>query len=140
MNTPGKPGLPRTLAQRRAYAAWHNITDDAKKDKDAVFQGKYKTLARGLSAMIQVNGLAETIAFLRAKAGKKEAAKSEHRMLYNHLAEWLGLQVFNSARNPDLVSLLLQSSDSLRLATAESLAYAVWLRRFAEAELTGDDG
>ncbi len=50
-------------------------------------------------------------------------------------------QVFNSAgANPDLVSLLLQSSDSLRLATAEALAYAVWLRRFAEAELAGDDG
>src|SRR5947209_9679644 len=136
----------QNIEQQRGKQAWDNILEMKKQgDKE---QKKYRSLARGLNAMIQINGLGQTLGFLKAK-GKEDANKA-HFLLLKHLTEWM--------RNPDHFSaanivVMDQGQDGLlrwvvvpatssadyRRATAECLAFGTWLRRFAEAELEGEE-
>jgi CRISPR-associated protein Cmr5 len=103
---------------------------------------EYRSLARGLNAMIQINGLGQTLGFLKAK-GKGDANKA-HYLLLEHLTAWM--KDHFAAKNASVIQSghdgLLRwvvddgtSSDDYRRATTECLAFGVWLRRFAEAEL-----
>jgi CRISPR-associated protein Cmr5 len=121
----------QTRDQQRAQSAWQNVSrvpDDKGKE--------YGSLARGLASMIQTNGLGQSLAFLQAKAEGK--TDKPHAMLFQHLSGWVGSQM-SSQKPTDLLRwLITQNSDVYRRATAEALAYALWLRRFAEAKGWGD--
>ncbi len=112
---------PRDLDRRRAEAAWKDIQGINATDKE------YGSLAREMPTLIQVNGLAQTLAFLKAKN------KTHHQNIFKHLSDWvcqqLGLQ-------GDLLERVLEMDSQLyRRATAESLAFLQWLKRFAEAKI-----
>jgi CRISPR-associated protein Cmr5 len=111
----------RDLDRCRAEAAWKAIEGIAATDKE------YGSLAREMPTLIQVNGLAQTLAFLRAKN------KTHHQSIFNHLSGWvcqhLGLQ------GNLLESVLQMDSQLYRRATAESLAFLQWLKRFSEAKI-----
>ena len=118
--------------QQRAAHAWKKI-DDIQNDT-GIDQKQYGSLVRGLPAMLQSNGLGQTLAFLKAKA--KGDLRSVHMILYNHLAEWVGKCVNSQG---DLLGwVITQRSDTYRRATTEAITYALWLRRFAEAQGWGD--
>lgn len=121
----------QTRDQQRAQSAWQNVRQvPEEKGKE------YGSLARGLAAMIQTNGLGQTLAFLQAKAEGK--TDKPHAMLFRHLSGWVGKQMTGQDRADLLEWLIQQNSDVYRRATAEALAYALWLRRFAEAKGWGD--
>ncbi len=142
--------------QKRGQQAWCNIQDIKSRDansKDKKLEKEYRSLARGLNAMIQINGLGQTLGFLKAK-GKGEE-KRPHYQLLLHLTNWMQDSEHFKVSNSDVMRRgydgLLQwvidpgtSSDDYRRATTECLAFGVWLRRFAEAELkepdAGDNG
>ncbi len=136
------------IEQERGREAWKDIhTIKAIKDmaKD------YRPLARGLNAMIQINGLGQTLGFFYAKSkdkGKPDTTKAHYHLL-NHLTTWMRNKKHFSAANIDkigsqydgLLSWVLDkdtSSSDYRRATAECLAFGRWLGRFAEAELVED--
>lgn len=147
----------QTLEQERGKYAWDKIDQikdfsQARPDDNGALESEYSSRARGLNAMIQQNGLGTTLGFLKAK-GKME--KDDHdrpkldkkgRIRYNapylllqHLSEWMREQKFISASNRHDGLLLwitnTATSDDYRRATTECLAFGLWLRRFAEAEL-----
>ena len=116
--------LQQTLEQRRAAKAWEQTERVSKQSS----KKEYGSLVRGLPANIQVDGLGQTLAFLKAKN------KEEHRSAYNNLQEWL-CEAENFNFKGDLLEWLLrQSSDTYRHVTAETQAYLLWLKRFAEAK------
>lgn len=121
---------PRDLERERAARAWDSI----KSAKGQSYEKKYGSLARKLSTMIQVNGLAQTLAFLKAKG------ESHHNQAYDHISVWV-CDRFNWQDTDLLTRTLSNSMDSqqYRLATAESLAFLQWLKRFAEAELDTEE-
>jgi len=133
--------------QRRAAKAWEYALDvrdnhiglPADRLKD--FQRRYQALAVGAAAQIQANGLEATLAFWKAKAGPPDSAdqqcKSHHCLLYQQLSRWVCQQIFNDrAPQADLLTYLASSSrDAQARATAESIAFALWLRRLIEAAL-----
>lgn len=143
--TTGAPALRQTIEQERGRVAWQQVLDikagasDTRKD--------YRSLARGVNAMIQINGLGQTLGFFFAK-GKGDTHKAHTRLLA-HLTEWmcgedqLHRPHFFAANREVLLTkgLLAWVTDShttsadYRRATAECLAFGVWLSRFAEAEL-----
>lgn len=137
----------QNMEQERGRIAWDNITK-VKDSKNSSLQKEYRSLARGLNAMIQINGLGQTLGFLKAK-GKADPNKA-HYLLLQHLTNWMKDEKHFSASNIDVMN---QGQDGLlkwivnpgttsadyRRATAESLAFGSWLRRFAEAELEGED-
>ncbi len=146
----------QTLEQKRGKYAWdkiRQIQDFSKaRDDNGTLESEYSSRARGLNAMIQQNGLGTTLGFLKAK-GKLEKDKQDNplldkkgRLRYNapylllqHLSEWMREQKFIPAANRHDGLLLwitnTANSDDYRRATTECLAFGLWLRRFAEAEL-----
>ena len=126
----------RLLEQERADAAWEAV--QAVKSKTC--QKLYGQLARSAAADVQANGLGQTLAFWRAKGKKDAEAGDAHWLLQEHISSWvmahLGLQ---QHRNGLLGWIIDQaSSDDYRRATAEAMAFLIWLKRFAEAELGGE--
>lgn len=133
--------------QKRGRQAWENIQAIKKLDADNTdkkLEKAYRSHARSLNAMIQMNGLGQTLGFLCAK-GKGEKNKPHYQLLL-HLTNWMQDMDHFKASNSEVMQKgddgLLHwvvdpgtSSDDYRRATAECLAFGVWLRRFAEAEL-----
>jgi len=131
MTAKQKPSQQQLSEQARASHAWDVIQKVPAKE-----QKKYGTLARKLPSLIQTNGLGQTLAFLRAKGGKDD--HDAHNVLYSHLSEWVVAQVSGSG---DLLEWVIeQNSGQYRRATTEAIAYALWLRRFAEAKGWGEAG
>lgn len=137
----------RTTEQKRASNAWDNVAKlESQKDK---IKKEYASLARGLPAMIQTNGLGQALAFLKAKGASRRENKNEgdkpHKLIYDHLAPWVYQQLNpnppqQTNKQTDLLGWLIrQNSDVYRRATREALAYALWLRRFAEAQGWGGE-
>jgi CRISPR-associated protein Cmr5 len=118
----------QTLQQRRAASAWKQVEDTGRQD----YKNKYGSLVRGLPAMIQTDGLGQTLAFLLAKA--KGNRNSEHWAAYEHLSAWLGADKQFGFGRDMFEWLLKQDSDTYRQAAAEAQAYLSWLKRFVEAK------
>lgn len=118
----------KTLEQERADFAWNRITEI----KQTNSQDKYKSLVRGFSSMILQNGLGQALAFLKAKG------KEEHNKLYEHINSWLKQKFEQNNNNFDILNkIITEDSTKYRLYTKETLALLVWLKKFAEAELSG---
>lgn len=137
--------------QQRGAQAWQNIraVKELDKSEKKTLEKEYRARARGLNAMIQINGLGQTLGFLKAK-GKRDANNPSY-LLLSHLSAWMRdpghFYVTNrdaiKGRYDDLLEWVLDSktsSDDYRRATTECLAFGVWLRRFAEAELEEPKG
>lgn len=128
----------RTLDQQRAAFAWKKVS------VLGAGLGDYLSLVRQLPAMVQTNGLGQTLAFLLIQNGAKYR-------LYEHLQDWLCVEapypVYlapepapGQTQEQDLRLIRkLTTGDSLKLrhATLEVQALALWLKRFSEA-LDGD--
>ena len=118
----------QTIEQKRARAAWDGVL--AVKEQES-YKEKYLALVKSAPADVLTNGLGQTLAFLKAKG------KDEHKALSTHLSRWVCPQM-GWTQNDDLLRKLTEpdaGSDVYRRTTAEALAYLVWLKRFAEAEL-----
>lgn len=140
-----KSSRRQTIEQERGQQAWQDIQSVKNTESE------YRTLARGLNPMIQINGLAQTLGFFYAKSknekGQPETGKAHYQIL-NHLANWMRKHFTPSANKigEEYGGLLFwvldkdTSSSDYRRATVECLAYGRWLARFAEAELSKGDG
>lgn len=132
----------QNLEQERGRTAWEQVTKV--QQKEVSLQKEYRSRARSLNAMIQINGLGQTLGFLKAK-GKSDENKADF-LLLSHLTQWMQEPDHFSAANQDIMKSdengLLKwvvdpntSNTDYRRATAECLAFGIWLCRFAEAEL-----
>lgn len=126
-----------TLEQERAAFALGKV-DSIKGGGD---KSKYKTQLLKLPARLHNNGLGQTVAFyLSAGRGKPETA------ICGWIEEWL-LQREVYERGP-LINAITGADPSIdrdrveplyREASAEVRALAVWLKRFAEAFIEGEE-
>jgi CRISPR-associated protein Cmr5 len=127
--------IQQTREQERAAQAWKNVAEDIGNRTEEDRQ-RYGALVRRLPTLVQVNGLGQTAAFLLAKA--KGNSNAPEALLYSHISEWT-LSQMSEQGSQDLMSWIReQDSDAYRRATTEILAYALWLRRFVEAQGWGE--
>jgi len=130
----------RTLEQKRADFAWQKI-QDVKKNLTQKAQEEYSSLVKKAPADIQTNGLGQTVAFWYAKGyeqgERKDGGKTPHFQALNHLTEWLKSPDALALPTDHLVKWVSETAkvDEYRRATTEAIAFLVWLKRFAEAEL-----
>lgn len=116
----------QTLEQQRASQSWTDVTHV---NKSA--QSKYGTIARRLPALIQINGLGATMAFLCAKA--KGDGTSGEGLLYAHISNWV-VDRIKSSEAEDLMDLIrTEPTNIYRRATVEAIEYGNWLKRYVEA-------
>jgi len=142
--------LRQNIEQQRGQQAWLDVLEIRDQQRNEDLEKKYRALARGLNAMIQINGLGQTLGFFYAKAGKEwreKHSKNEHYYLLKHLTNWMhghfSETIADSTDNNfngflDWITSAASSTD-YRRATTECLAFGNWLRRFAEAELKEPD-
>lgn len=117
-----------TIEQERAERAW-KVIEVVKTLTDEKTKKKYRSYVRSASTLILTNGLAQTLAFWKAK--EEEA--------YQRLLRDLSELVLESSTDLLTKSINLSSVDEYIKDTEEALAYLVWLKRFAEAELPKED-
>jgi CRISPR-associated protein Cmr5 len=116
-----------TQDQKRAAHAWNVVTDMKAPTKDVKQRKEFGTQAKKLPTRILTSGLGPALAFLEAKGYAPDLLKA--------LAGWMAKQ-----RPPEdgverlVVRIVKGDAQFLRYATAECLAYLLWLVRFAEAE------
>ena len=137
----------RTLEQKRAAAAWERVCwvrDHGRGNGGWSYAKEYGQLARSAPADIQVNGLAQTLAFWRAKGSKdgqpRDGGQNAHWLLQEHISSWVLAQL-KVTHNAGLLAWIIAEgtkTDDYRRATAEAVAFLIWLKRFAEAELGGE--
>ncbi|MBV9229448.1 MAG: type III-B CRISPR module-associated protein Cmr5 [Chloroflexi bacterium] len=151
----------QTMEQKRARQAWDNIKwikqeSEERKDNDKL-QKEYRTRVSQLNTMIQINGLGPTLGFLKSKkAQPKEKDKNSplpnaYDYLLYHLTQWTSDHFPVPAPGTATSSTVPKGYDGLltwiiynattaqyRRATTECLAFEIWLRRFAEAELQAE--
>lgn len=127
----------QSLEQKRAKAAWAKVEQMRTKS----YAKEYGQLAKSAPAAIQTNGLGQTLAFLRAKGSKdgrpKDGGDNAHWKLQEHISEWV-LGYLSQTHTNGLLGWVMAentSTDEYRRATAETMAFLSWLKRFAEAEL-----
>lgn len=152
----------RTLEQLRASKAWAHVNAVPNE-----LSQNYRSLVRKAPAMIKMNGLGQTLAFLLAQE-KKTAEEIRKKsvedlgadgLLYKHLEEWLiedegdaNPSVTNkeirkmkanilwgaTSKKTLIERILAEDSVVYQLAAEEALAYLGWLKRFAEARFGGE--
>ncbi len=108
-----------------AYDCVQNVNSD--------HLSNYLTNIRKMPSMIQINGLAQTIAFYLSKN------KEGHAQIIEHLSAWifndetrqrLGLEDSENNLQKLVISV---PGDIYHLITVETMAYLDWLKRFATA-------
>jgi CRISPR-associated protein Cmr5 len=116
-----------TPDQKRAAHAWDVVASVKVNVKDGKKRKEFGTQVKKLPTRILTSGLGPALAFLEAKKYAPDLIKA--------LDEWMAKQ-----RPPGddvkrlVVRIIHGDADFLRFATAECLAYLLWLVRFAEAE------
>lgn len=118
---------PRDAARERARTAWQWVDEAVKRP----YSDMYGTLARKLSSYLQVSGLGQTMAFLYSKARGEDGGA--HGLLFEQLARHLARGRTTERR--DMAVILNLGPAEYRRATAETMAIALWLKRFAEGRL-----
>ncbi len=140
--------MERTLEQQRAKVAWECVADFDQKVANKEIKKKYRSLARNLPALILGSGLGPTLAFLRSKGSESwkepNGGAKEHDWICYHLNRWLTqwMKKWRNQEEEDILHWIVTKSDSTnyRYVTNEALAFAQWLKRFAEAELPEEEG
>lgn len=133
----------KTLEQRRAEHAWEAILSIKNQKGSKEYAGE----AKKLPMRIQAAGLGQALAFIVAKAKdqedkgkkkdqeKKEQEKPGLARLHDDLTDWARKRPLPLKAQESLLESIVQGDAAfLRRATEETLAYLLWLNRFAEAE------
>lgn len=117
----------QTIEQRRAARARDCVAGIAA-DVDVDIKA-YKAVASSFPAMIRMNGLGQALAFIRSRKG------SEYRRIYDHVSAWLGAgQAGVLTSEGDALSALVNGdARTYRQAETETIAFMVWIKRYAEA-------
>jgi CRISPR-associated protein Cmr5 len=121
----------KTLDQRRAQHAWDAVRKAAALKKDE--KARYGIQAKKLPTRIMAAGLGQALAFLRAKNYAPDLLRAIGDWVLDKRANE-GSTKAPPADNALLTEIINRDADFLRHATDETLAYLLWLNRFAETE------
>ena len=129
-----------TREQQRAQHALRSVKRVQTKARE--FRDEYKSYVKSLPANIVMNGLGQACAMLLAQAKDKSADQDAHRLLYDHLQDWLRgpEQAAVYPKDQDLVKAVINHGQREYVrAQFESLSYLNWLKTFAQAYLAGEE-
>lgn len=122
--------------QQRAKKAWELVSSVPAGDK----MDKYASLAKSAPVMILTNGLGQTLAFVISKSKQG----NEYAAIFDHLDEWLSENVAwsgsISGKGKLMERIINENSQIYRIATEEALAFLGWIKRFAGAKESKNEG
>ncbi|MFD7522659.1 type III-B CRISPR module-associated protein Cmr5 [Paenibacillus chitinolyticus] len=122
--------MPRQMDNERAAYAYDRVKtfcEDPSNKQEKTLK-EFRSLARSLPSMIQINGFGAAIAFLYAK--KKGLA---HNELYMMIFCWLKQQGIVDEDSREFMEVItVQSRDGYKRMTWETMGLLSWIKRFAE--------
>ena len=132
MSQPTNTPPQQTLDQRRAKHAMQ-VVDEAKKQLKLDEAKKFGGQARKMPTRIVASGLGQALAFLKAKGYAPKLLIAVGDWVLNRPTDGFATNRKKPADDELLKAVILGTSDFLRQATDEALAYLQWLNRFCEA-------
>ena len=129
---------PQTMQQKRAafcYERVQKVVALKNNDVSKVFKAK----ANSLPAMVQMNGLGQSLAFAKSKFDPKKPEGIAWQHLYGLINDWHGRKEGCYAGQDVLEGIMSSDMHVYRQAQAETQALMVWARQFARAEIKGGD-
>lgn len=139
-------GPRKTLDQKRAHEAYQAVKGVA--GLSASQQSDYASRARELPAMLLKSGIGQTLAFLLSKNKDNSRIATAEGRVVAQLDAWVGPRVFGMEKFPVTPTVTMDrllkavidgDRSAFQRATDEAMAYATWLKRFAEAFLAESD-
>lgn len=124
--------LIENIEHERAKEAWACV-DYVNSEESDKFKKEYRSIVMKSPTMIITNGLGQTLAFLKSK-GKNDESKPEEK-LCKDIERWLDKRVQWTAEGGLMERVISLPNDKFRYATAETLSFLSWMKRFADAVL-----
>ncbi|MCW7078434.1 MAG: type III-B CRISPR module-associated protein Cmr5 [Canidatus Methanoxibalbensis ujae] len=123
----------RSLEQERAKYAWECIQEV--KEEGEELQKNYNSYVKKAPTLIQTNGLPNALAFYYNRRKREKA----YELLYKHIADWN--QVKRIRGDKEFLLWIVEDASSMDVfqVTGEVIALLNWMKRFAEAELKGEE-
>lgn len=118
------------LENGRAEKAYSFVKEFVDKKENL---SEYKSWAKKVPSMIQMNGFGQTVAFLFSKSSKEP-----YKTFYNQIETWLVKKGFLNSGEKLVEKVCEVNSEKYRAMTTETLALFSWLRRFAEGMIKKD--
>lgn len=125
--------MARLAEQKRATAAYNRVSEVL--DRHPKQAKEYLRQVRDLPSKIQQSGLGQTLAFLRSKS-KSDVA---YGLAHTHLESWLTECGYAETSDGVLPALMQRDSATYRRAMVDALAFAGWLKRFAEGRIQDEE-
>ncbi|MBS9781368.1 MAG: type III-B CRISPR module-associated protein Cmr5 [Gammaproteobacteria bacterium] len=111
----------QSIEQQRAKYALKKVQAVNPMDYD-----EWKARANEIPAMIQMNGLGQTVAFYLSKG-------SVHKQMYDLLSEWLCKEMKIYPDMGLMNGITTQDMSTYRIAQAEAQALLIWVKKFSKA-------
>ncbi|GAB4375327.1 MAG: hypothetical protein Kow0042_20670 [Calditrichia bacterium] len=124
----------QTLENNRAKFAFEEI----KKIRDKLTEKQrkeFKSWAKKIAVMVKMNGLGQTMAFLKSKTKENDEKEKHYRFYYELTEKWLKEKKILTEKQELLDSIVQINSVEYRRYTRETLALFNWVRRFADGYL-----
>lgn len=127
----------QSIEQKRAKYALEKVqtkvleiftnNNDVKKKIDNL-----KARTNEMPAMIQMNGLGQTVAFYLSKGKEEQGAKNAHLFAYELLSDWLEkeMRIYDK---PLINGITEGDMTTYRMAQAEAQALLIWVKKFSKA-------
>ena len=138
---PNAEGL-RLIEQQRAAFALTRITEAVNKQEGGKYKhSQVKSFSRRFPSMVQANGFGQAVAFFYSKRNDYEA----YGVIYQLVEDWLTSegQVYAAAKEapaPRLLYAITQGDQqAYRLATAETQALMIWVKKFAQGLIQAEE-
>lgn len=122
------------LAIKRAETAFMYVREITESHKH--IEKKYKSLVRKTPMRIKTNGLGSTLAFVFSK----KKGENQHFLFYHQLEKWLSENDMVDAEDGEFVAkVIAMEKADYRVSTNELLAFLIWLRRFVDGMIEGEE-
>ncbi|GEM_PF-7012882 len=118
------------LHNQMAQFVFTEVSRISKNDKE------FRSLARSMPSILQVNGLGAAIAFLCSKKKRGNA----HELMYQIMDKWFRDKKFQvTGETKDLIERIVNlDSSTYRLYMSEMMKLCLWVKRFSEGWIDGE--
>jgi|SRR5690625_4667524 len=133
---------PQKLEQGRAAFAFNEVEQSV--NNSSIPNDNYASYIKRMPSMIQVNGLAQALAFYYSKAKGDSGDAKAYKSIYKSIGKWLEEtypQYFTELDNNYhyIKAIINVNSADYRLLTVETMALLDWMKRFVSGMVGSRD-
>lgn len=130
--------MDKNLDHNRALHAYTCIEEIEKSDNDD-FEKKYHSVVQSCGILIQKSGLMQTLSFYLSKKDRKNNTDTHYEKLADHILQWIYGDGKTTDRLQIYQNILNLQDEEILYKTQEAKSLVIWLKRYADTMLKGED-